>query len=125
VALFPEYRTGGELMAEVQYVGPFEEWEVVVDGWTVPYLTCRPLPEGGVSLLIEKRYRLRLDDEEAERVLPFIANAIAVALGYSGHPERNWEEPRAGHRMHKISPLVLGSVDSSDLVVRPMGQRGS
>jgi hypothetical protein len=112
-------------MAEVQYVGPFEEWEVVVDGWTVPFLTCRPLAEGGVSLLIEKRYRLRLDDEEAERVLPFIANAIAVALGYSGHPHRDWEEPRTGRKMHKISPLLLGGVARPEAVRGPIEQSQS
>ena len=112
-------------MAEVQYVGPFEEWEVVVDGWTVPYLTCRPLPEGGVSLLIEKRYRLRLDEEEAERVLPFIANAIAVALGYSGHPHGDWDEPRAGHRTHKISTLLLGGAGGLEAVRGPIEQTRS
>lgn len=112
-------------MAEVQFVGPFEEWEVVVDGWTVPYLTCRPLPGGGVSLLIEKRYRLRLDEDEAERFLPFIANAIAVALGYSGHPQRDWDEPRAGHRMHKISPLLLGAAGGPGPVAGPIEQSQS
>ena len=112
-------------MAEVQYVGPFEEWEVVVDGWTVPYLTCRPLPDGGVSLLIEKRYRLRLDKDEADRVLPFIANAIAVALGYSGHPQRDWDEPRTGHKTHKMSPLLLGEVTSSGITRSPIEQPGT
>ena len=95
-------------------------------GWLDrPYLTCRPLPEGGVSLLIEKRYRLRLDEEEAERVLPFIANAIAVALGYSGHPHRDWDEPRAGHQMHKISPLLLGGVGTSETAPGPIEQSQS
>jgi hypothetical protein len=94
-------------MADVQFVGPFEEWEVVVDGWTVPYLTSRPLPGGRVSLSIDKRHRLRLDIEEAERIVPFIAEAIAVALGYSGHPRRGWDAPQPGYRMHKVAPLLI------------------
>jgi hypothetical protein len=101
-------------MADVQYVGPFEEWEVVVDGWTVPYLTSRPLSGGSVSLSIDKRYRLRLDRVEAERIVPFIADAIAVALGYSGHPRREWEGPRSGYQMHKVSPLLLKQNDCPD-----------
>jgi hypothetical protein len=94
-------------MANVQFVGPFEEWEVVVDGWTVPYLTSRPISDGRVSLSIDKRRRLRLDVEEAERIVPFIADAIAVALGYSGHPQQEWDAPRPGYRMHKVAPLLI------------------
>jgi hypothetical protein len=30
-------------MAEVEYVGPFKEWEVVVDRRRVPHVTAVPL----------------------------------------------------------------------------------
>jgi hypothetical protein len=76
----------------VEYVGPFERWSVVVDGSEVPLLDAQPLPGGRVSLTLDRRYGLNLTVADAERVVPFLAQAIAVASGYACHPT-NGQEP--------------------------------
>jgi len=40
-----------------------------------------------------------------ERVVPFLADAIAVALGYTCHPREKWESPRTAHPMFRMAPL--------------------
>jgi hypothetical protein len=46
-------------------------------------------------LVIDDRLAETFTVEEAERVVPFIANAIAVALGYTCHPNEDAEQPLA------------------------------
>src|SRR5437016_1193791 len=75
----------------VDYVGPFEHHEVVVDGWQVPLLEATPMVGGRVSLTLDKRFGLDLDLAEAERFVPFLAHAISVAMGYAAHPDSESE----------------------------------
>lgn len=92
------------------FPGPFSQHDVVVDGWKVPLLHAHP---GGdhdenVMLVVDNRLALTLSVEEAERFVPFLADAIAVALGYTSHPNEDAEhepvklpQPRPV-RMHGI-----------------------
>ena len=79
----------------VSFLGPFEHHDVVVEGWRVPYLHAHPADEDGVTLVLDRRLGIRLSTNEAERVVPFVADAIAVALGYGAHPRGEREEPPA------------------------------
>jgi hypothetical protein len=81
----------------VSFPGPFERHKVVVDGWQVPLLHAHPSGEHdeSVMLVIDDRLAETFTVEEAERVVPFIANAIAVALGYTCHPNEDAEQPLA------------------------------
>jgi hypothetical protein len=81
-------------MAEVEYVGPFEDWQVVVDGWRVSHLSAVPLTNGRVRLILDQRLAVVLDVATAEDVVPFVADAIAIASGYSCHPRQDWEGPK-------------------------------
>ena len=99
----------------VEFVGPFKTWEVVVGGSAVPYLTARPQEDGSVHLSLDHRFALDLSEDEVERVVPFLANAIAVALGYTCHPCQEMPEPplrREAARMHSFD----NSLDWADLV---------
>ena len=74
----------------VEYVGPFEGWQVVVDGWCrVSLLEAHPLEGGGVSLILDSRFGLELSVADAERFLPFLAHAVAIASGFACHPSQN------------------------------------
>lgn len=75
----------------VEYVGPFDHTVVVQDGRVVPFLEASHLGDR-VSLTLDQRFGLDLTVAEAEKVVPFLADAIAVALGYSCHPRAD-EEP--------------------------------
>jgi hypothetical protein len=80
-------------MRSVEYVGPFKRWDVVVDGRKVPYLQGRPCNGGRVDLGLDHRYGLILDVATADRVVPFLADAIAIAMGLTCHPRLGWDGP--------------------------------
>ncbi len=86
-------------MAEVEYVGPFQEWEVVVDGRRVPYLSAIPLKGGQVRLVLDDRIGLDLDVKTAECVVPWIADVIALAMGYTCHSRLHHK------RLRKAAPF--------------------
>jgi hypothetical protein len=97
---------------ETRYVGPFQTWEIVVNGSTVPYLTARPKRDGAVHVTLDHRFGLDLSEEEAEKVVPFLADVIAVALGYTCHPCPEVPEPplrRAATRMHSLDDSPAGA----------------
>lgn len=77
----------------VSFPGPFEHHDVVVHGWRVPYLQASLSGEDGVTLVLDRRLGVRLSANEAERVVPFVADAIAIALGYGAHPRGDTENP--------------------------------
>ena len=77
----------------VTFPGPFEHHDVVVDGWRVPYLEAHIPSEDRVMLVIDQRLAMEFSVEEAERVVPFVADAIAVAMGYGAHPNPETSRP--------------------------------
>jgi hypothetical protein len=85
-------------MAEqVEFVGPFDRWELVVDGRKVPYLEGRPRNGGHILFLLDHRFGMEVELAEAERWAPFLAHCIAVAAGYTCHPSSEDDEPRQRH----------------------------
>lgn len=77
----------------LSFVGPFETHRVQLYGRRVPHLQAWPVSGGRVCVALDERYVVELSVEEAERVVPFIADCIAVAAGWTCHP-RQGEEPR-------------------------------
>lgn len=95
----------------VNFPGPFTHHEVTVHGWTVPFITASlGGDEDRVRLVLDDRRGIDLSIEEAERVVPFLADALAVALGYGAHPRADMTElpPRLPHR----SPRRMVQLDS-------------
>jgi hypothetical protein len=89
----------------VSFVGPFEHHDVVVNGRQVPYLRATPMDGGQVHLNLDRRLGLTLSVEEAERVEPFLADAIAVASGFTSHPEAGQDGPTPRHPFPAVQPL--------------------
>jgi hypothetical protein len=83
-------------MFRVNFPGPFEHHAVVVSGWRVPFLHAHPggTNDESVMLVLDDRIAVTVSVEEAERLVPFLADAIAVALGYTAHPRGDCEFPR-------------------------------
>jgi hypothetical protein len=77
----------------VSFPGPFHHHDVVVNGWRVPYLEAHPVGEDRVMLTIDRRLAAEFSVDEAERLVPFLADAIAVAMGYGAHPDENAPRP--------------------------------
>lgn len=93
--------------------GPFQTHEVIVGGRRVPYLMAIPGAGGRIFLSLDSRYGLDLSLEEADRVVPFLANAIAIGLGYTCHPDAEMEPLRA-HHMPRVHTVVAASYEQVD-----------
>jgi hypothetical protein len=74
----------------VTFPGPFRYHDVVVDGWSVPFVKAsfRGDDEDHIRLILDDRIGLDLSSAEAEKLTPFLADAIAIALGYGAHPSK-------------------------------------
>lgn len=68
------------------FPGPFSQHDVVVQGWRVPLLHAQFHDGGQITLVLDNRMGLELTTAEAERFVPFLADTIAVSLGYGAHP---------------------------------------
>lgn len=92
----------------VEYIGPFERTEVVVNGWAVPLLQGHRTEYGErVMLTLNNGTGVDFPAVEAPRIVWFIAHCIAVAQGYQGHPESPEAEliprkPESPHRMRRL-----------------------
>ncbi len=73
-------------MSDYQIVGPFQSHRVIVDGRRVPFLEALPVNGGKISLLLDGRYGLDISVADADAFIPWIADAIAIAMGYTCHP---------------------------------------
>ena len=98
-------------MFDVSFPGPFTHHEVVVNGWSVPFLAAQPTGSNdeSVMLILDQRIAITVSVEEAERFVPFLADAVAVALGYTAHPRTDEQPTRNPQprpvRMHGISAV--------------------
>jgi len=72
--------------SRVSFPGPFSQHGVVVSGWSVPFLHAQVHDGGMMTVVLDDRFGIELTVAEAERVVPFVADAIAIALGYDTHP---------------------------------------
>jgi hypothetical protein len=98
-------------MFRVNFPGPFTQHDVTVNGWKVPFLHAHPVGEQDeeVTLVLDNRLAETFTVEEAERFVPFLADAIAIALGYTAHPSEDAEQLPVRHlhprlvRMHGIA----------------------
>lgn len=85
--------------SRVDFPGPFTHHDVVVGGWRVPLVQAHMTAEDRVMLVLDRRLAAEFSVAEAERVVPFVADAIAIALGYGAHPNSDTPRPlaRASH----------------------------
>ncbi len=101
-------------MSEYEIVGPFETHWVMVDGRQVPFLEAAPANGGIIHLTLDQRYGLDVPVADADRIIPFIADCIAVGLGYNCHPRPGREPTRSTPfpPAHGITSLSRADGDS-------------
>jgi hypothetical protein len=93
----------------VEFVGPIEHHAVIVNGFRVPHITATPIPGGQVYLNLDNRYGIDVPVGQVDGIVEFIANCIAVAKGYTCHPQRGWEGPVPRHPFQQVTRLDLVS----------------
>lgn len=109
-----EHECSGLPGLRVSFPGPFTHHDVVVDGWRVPLLDAQVNQDDGrVMIVLDNRFTLDLSAQEAERVVPFLADAMAVALGYDAHPNESDPLPlrRAPHPKPQRAWMLAGLAD--------------
>lgn len=79
----------------VSFPGPFQHHDVVVNGWRVPLIKAHLAAEDRITLVLDDRLAADFSTDEAERFVPFLADAVAVALGYPSHPTGETEFVRS------------------------------
>jgi hypothetical protein len=80
-------------MATYELVGPFRHRWVVINGWRVPFLEGCPVNGGKIALLLDDKFGVDIPVAQADSLLPFIADVMAVGLGHNGHPRSKDEPP--------------------------------
>jgi hypothetical protein len=95
----------------VSFPGPFSQHGVVVSGYSVPFLHAQVHDGGNMTVVLDDRFGIELTVAEAERVVPFVAEAIAVALGYEAHPSADDSTPisRSPHPKPKRAETLAGA----------------
>lgn len=74
----------------IEIHGPFpESYVVTIDGFKVPFLAVIPVDDDRVEVVLDQRFGLdsSVDRDEFNRWAPLLANAMAIAAGYSCHGE--------------------------------------
>ena len=94
-----------------ELVGPFEEWRVVLEGREVPFLTAWPANGGVIHLTLDRRYGLDVAVADAERLIPFLADCIAVGMGYACHQRADQDEPIRLPPFPRLTGIELGGPD--------------
>ena len=90
-------------------VGPFDQsfdYRIKVDGCEVPYIKASLMKrtEDTWVLELDRRYLLEVKHEEVERWMWFVANAMAIAAGWSCH----------GKQGRRMNPFAVGMVELGD-----------
>jgi hypothetical protein len=99
---------------EVEILGPVTSHRVIVSGRQVPFLDAAPANGGKIHLSLDDRYGLDLAVADADRIIEFIADCIAVALGYTCHP-RDGMEPLAMHPFRRHVGVDWVRTDGGEL----------
>jgi hypothetical protein len=70
-------------------IGPFEEsyYSVVVDGYLVPNIKAYKTSENGWKLVLGDRFSILVTEAEINAWLWWVANAMAIAAGYTSFGE--------------------------------------
>lgn len=95
-------------VTSVEVHGPFvPDYRVTLNGYRVPYVSAFELPDGRVDVVIDHRFGMPgpIQREEFDRWVPILANAMAVAAGYSCHGENCTPVNPFTTRMSRIGPI--------------------
>ncbi|HTW19762.1 MAG TPA: hypothetical protein VME70_06055 [Mycobacteriales bacterium] len=94
-------------LSDLEFIGPFRAHAVVLRGRRVPYLSATPQPGGQIYLALDDRIAIELPVGTAEHVVPFIADCIAVAMGYAAFPDRAEDELKPRPEMPRLQSLSI------------------
>lgn len=98
----------------VEFHGPFHDpiYRLTVNDYEVPYLTASmDLDSDRLILILDRRFMIEANREEAERWLGFLADAMAIAAGFSSHGEHSGPVNPFHHRVVAITSVETEEPD--------------
>lgn len=96
----------GTPLSGTEFVGPFQgdEYRVTVSGYQVPNITAQMDPDSHrLSLILDNRFAIDTTQEEARRWLWWVADAMAIASGYSSFGPFSEKANPFRHRLTGVS----------------------
>lgn len=90
-----------------EIVGPFHRRELVVEGWTVPFVEAIELDGGRIHFVVDHRFGYDVAAADFEQVAGLLADAVAIALGMPSHPRGDLT---ADERRHWFAHLSHGAL---------------
>lgn len=79
---------------DVEAIGPFSTYELVVNGWTVPGVSSYRVDVRTVAFVCGS-YAYDIPEERAGAFADWLANVVAVSMGWTCHPSASWNPPDA------------------------------
>ena len=76
-----------------EIVGPFEEYRLIVDGYSVPCVEARENDGGTVTFIVDKRLAWTIPAGAFDDVAHMVAHVYAVGLGLACAPSEEYGEP--------------------------------
>lgn len=118
--------SGTLLAMPFEIIGPFRKHYVQVNGHQVPHLEAwrEAATPGKVWLSVGNRM-LDIPEEEADRAIEFLADAIAWAMGYTCHPRADMEEPIRRTPFPKWTAITSVTTDTDILTALDPDNGGS
>ena len=112
-----DYRTHAEI------IGPFSEYRLVVDGYSVPFVEAHEDDGGTVTFIMDNRLAWTVPAGAFEDVAHLIATAYALGIGLPCFPSENYEPPSMEQvpavmrprRTHEITSVSTISEDDPDV----------
>ena len=74
----------------LEYIGPFGNpypYRMTIDGYQIPYIKGHKKEDGNWILCLDGRYEIDTTEDEINRWLRWVANAMAIAAGYNSFGE--------------------------------------
>ena len=92
--------------------GPFEHYDVIVEGRSVPRLAGRKTKEGNIFLIVDGRYGATFSEPDAYQAAWLIAQASAIASGYPCFSAETKDVPFAPIvRGVSVGPIIADVMD--------------
>jgi hypothetical protein len=106
-----------------QIIGPFELYDLVVDGYRVPGVEAQENDGGTVTFIVDRRMAWTIPAGSFEDVAALVANVYAIGAGLTCAPSDAYGEPAGADllpalarfsRVHEIASVESSEAEQDD-----------
>ena len=93
-------------MVSAKIVGPFENYNLVVDGYSVPFVEARENDGGTVTFIVDNRLAWTIPVAAFEDVAHLVATVYAIGVGLPCPPSETHNSATYARQMESV-PAVM------------------